>query len=199
MYSVYIHKFPNGKVYVGMTSMKPETRWKKGKGYHGNQTLLNDLKKYSWNEIQHEIIFTTELKEEAELKEKETIAFYKSTDKEYGYNIQSGGKKGYTITEELKETYKQLKLGEKGYWYGKKLPKEICEKISQKKKGLRYGGALLNMRKVGQYDLNNNFIKSFNSLTEASKELNIPYQNISMCCRNVIHKTHNYIFQYIEE
>ena len=32
-YTVYMHRFPNGKVYIGMTSKKPEDRWKRGSGY----------------------------------------------------------------------------------------------------------------------------------------------------------------------
>lgn len=30
-YTVYMHRFPNGKVYIGMTSKKPEDRWKRGR------------------------------------------------------------------------------------------------------------------------------------------------------------------------
>ena len=29
-YSVYLHIFPNGKVYVGITKFKPEYRWNNG-------------------------------------------------------------------------------------------------------------------------------------------------------------------------
>ena len=32
-YFVYIHIFPNGKRYVGLTSQNPERRWGKGIGY----------------------------------------------------------------------------------------------------------------------------------------------------------------------
>ena len=34
-YSIYMHiNKTNGKVYVGLTSMRPEERWRDGKGYH---------------------------------------------------------------------------------------------------------------------------------------------------------------------
>lgn len=32
-YTVYIHNFPNGKSYVGITGQLPEKRWKNGWGY----------------------------------------------------------------------------------------------------------------------------------------------------------------------
>lgn len=32
-YVVYKHTCPNGKVYIGITSQKPEHRWKKGKTF----------------------------------------------------------------------------------------------------------------------------------------------------------------------
>ena len=32
-YTVYKHIFPNNKIYIGITSKKPEIRWNKGKGY----------------------------------------------------------------------------------------------------------------------------------------------------------------------
>ena len=32
-YSVYMHKTPNGKIYIGITKQKPIKRWLHGKGY----------------------------------------------------------------------------------------------------------------------------------------------------------------------
>ena len=32
-YCVYIHTAPNGKMYIGQTSQKPEARWNNGRGY----------------------------------------------------------------------------------------------------------------------------------------------------------------------
>jgi hypothetical protein len=42
---VYVHtnKF-NGKKYVGITSTKPEDRWRNGRGYARNQHFLGLLK-----------------------------------------------------------------------------------------------------------------------------------------------------------
>lgn len=34
-YTVYMHVFPNGKKYVGITSQDVSRRWRDGKGYEG--------------------------------------------------------------------------------------------------------------------------------------------------------------------
>lgn len=35
-YTVYKHISPSNKVYIGITSRKPELRWRKGNGYYNN-------------------------------------------------------------------------------------------------------------------------------------------------------------------
>lgn len=45
-------------------------------------------------------------------------------------------------------------------------------------------------KKINQYDLEGNFIKTWNSLSEASKELNFSCANLSSCClKKYGHKT----------
>ena len=83
-YKVYIHIFPNKKVYIGITSQKEKRRWNNGNGYKNNEYMTNAIQKYGWENIEHKILFTDLTKEEAEQKEIELIAFYKSYQKEYG-------------------------------------------------------------------------------------------------------------------
>ena len=54
-WSVYVHVFPNGKRYVGITGRPVKERWKNGSGYHG-QVVENAIKKYGWDNIKHEIL-----------------------------------------------------------------------------------------------------------------------------------------------
>lgn len=89
-YCVYKHTSPSGKVYIGITSMKPERRWKNGEGYK-TQMFYNAIQKYGFENFQHEILFSGLTKKEAEQKEVELIAYYKSNQKEYGYNVDNGG------------------------------------------------------------------------------------------------------------
>lgn len=90
-YIVYCHTLPNGKVYIGITSKKPQERWQSGKGYIYNKRFYNAILKYGWNNIQHDILLKDLTKEEAAQKEIELIQFYQSNDSKYGYNILKGG------------------------------------------------------------------------------------------------------------
>lgn len=88
-YKVYIHKFPNNKVYIGITCQKVYKRWKNR--YIGCPRMYNAIKKYGWENIEHKVLFDNLTKEEAEQKEIELIRDYKSNQKQYGYNIENGG------------------------------------------------------------------------------------------------------------
>ena len=64
-YYVYVHKFPNYKVYIGITNQKPERRWSNGSGYYRQKYIANAIKKYGWNNIEHKILFEGLSKKEA--------------------------------------------------------------------------------------------------------------------------------------
>lgn len=51
-YTVYMHTFPNGKRYVGITCQDVSRRWRDGKGYD-EQAVHGAILKYGWNNIQH--------------------------------------------------------------------------------------------------------------------------------------------------
>ena len=89
-YTVYMHRFPNGKVYIGITSKKPELRWMSGKGYQ-TQNVYKAILKYGWDNIEHIVIISGLSKEEAEEKEIEMISSLMANNPEYGYNVENGG------------------------------------------------------------------------------------------------------------
>lgn len=91
-YSVYMHTCPNGKVYIGITSINPLKRWKNGQGYYKNDHFFKAIKNYGWDNIKHEILFVNLTEEEACQKEIELIASYNSNNPNYGYNNTIGGK-----------------------------------------------------------------------------------------------------------
>ena len=86
MYSVYKLTSPNGKCYIGMTSINPVTRWAHGRGYEYNVEFWNDIVKYGWDNIRREIILTTDNEDEAHEKEIELILLFNTVDPEWGYN-----------------------------------------------------------------------------------------------------------------
>ena len=120
-YYVYIHIFPNKKVYIGITSTDPIKRWKNGYGYRGQPYLFNAIQKYGWDKIQHKILYSNLSKHNAEQKEIELIRIYRSTDKRYGYNIGNGGMSRGKHSE---ETIRKISASEKG----KIISKEQIEK-----------------------------------------------------------------------
>jgi group I intron endonuclease len=105
----------NGKVYIGqtvkplrkrviqhMTNSRPTTKVHK-------TYFHNTLNKYGFENF--DLIIVERCSSQEELNERETywIAYYNSTDKRYGYNIDSGGQKGKS-TKSLSEEHRQALL-----------------------------------------------------------------------------------------
>lgn len=108
-YCVYVHTNKvNGKKYVGVTSMKPEDRWKNGNGYPHNTYFTRAIKKYGWNDgFTHEIVTEDLLVEDAYQMERELIAEYDCINPN-GYNATSGGEIGKEYSEELRQRLSEI-------------------------------------------------------------------------------------------
>lgn len=103
----------NNKKYIGITSQKPDRRWgNNGIAYTKTQYFAKAIKKYGWDNIKHEILFTNLTKEEAEQKEIELIAYYDTTNHDKGYNIAKGGH-GTLGVVASEETRKKLSISHK--------------------------------------------------------------------------------------
>lgn len=112
-YYIYKHTFPNNKVYIGITCQKPEMRWgEHGEGYtrlnkKGQPTqakIYYAIKKYGWDNVQHEIIEVVYSREEAEKQERHYITkVYKSHFEKHGYNIMRGGNYKGALTAKVKQ------------------------------------------------------------------------------------------------
>lgn len=124
-YIVYLHVNKiNGKVYVGITSMEPELRWRDGKGYNSCEIMCRAINKYGWNNFDHIILCKT-LKDRAILLEKTLIAYYKR--KGISYNISGGGEGAGVMSESTKDKLRQYK-GERASMWSRKIPKEVIAK-----------------------------------------------------------------------
>lgn len=108
-YCVYKHTFPNGKTYIGITGKPLAQRWKRGKNYRNNVYMTRAVEKYGWENIDHEIIESELTKPEAEAKERELIALFKSNVPEYGYNITSGGECIGKHSDETKQKLREIR------------------------------------------------------------------------------------------
>lgn len=214
-YSVYKHtNITNNKCYIGITNQRPVyNRWRKnGVGYRECIKFYNAIKKYGWDNFKHEILFKNLTKQEAENKEIELIAHYKSNNNKYGYNIQNGGNcagkmseetkckiskklKGKRFTEEHKAKISNAQLGCKNHMYGKKLNDEVKNKIRQGNI-IHPSSGQFPSRKINQYDLNGIFIKTWNSMGEIERKLKINHSMISECCNNKQKTSGGYIWKY---
>ena len=134
-YTVYMHIFPNDKVYIGITKMNVKNRWLNGKGYKTSRKLNFAIQKYGWENVKHEIIYENLTKEEAEQKEIELITQYNSTNDNYGYNIEKGGNHQGKMNDETKNKLsiimKGKNVGSKNGMYGKHHSLETRKKMSQ--------------------------------------------------------------------
>lgn len=149
-YIVYEHVFPNSKKYVGITCQKKNRRWRFGKGYSFNIRMTNAIKKYGWENIAHNVLYSNLTQEEAEEIERRLIKEQDLTDPDKGYNYSIGGihprhteatkKKigerslGRKHSEEFKKWISERNSGANNYMYGKHHSEETKRKISETKK-----------------------------------------------------------------
>lgn len=111
-YVVYMHTSPSGKRYIGITCQNPpEKRWMSGRGYKYNEYFSRAISKYSWQNFLHEILIENLTQQEAEQKEIELIAYYKSADRNFGYNLDLGGTGAGKVSEETKRKMSEAGKG----------------------------------------------------------------------------------------
>ncbi|AGW43683.1 hypothetical protein phiLdb_0006 [Lactobacillus phage phiLdb] len=146
-YKVYKHTTPSNKVYIGITKLDVNQRWKNGNGYKNNQYFTRAISKYGWENIKHDVLYDDLTKEQAEKKEIELISLYKSDNSKFGYNIQHGenvncvneetklkisrAMSNRKVSRETREKLSELHKGKNNFLYGKHLSKEHKEKISK--------------------------------------------------------------------
>lgn len=78
----------NNKRYIGITSQIPEVRWQRGSGYRENTTFFRAIKKYGWDNFEHNILYEGLSNREALEIESTLIKKYKSLG--VSYNISDG-------------------------------------------------------------------------------------------------------------
>ena len=225
-YTVYMHKNKtNSKVYIGITKQKPQYRWSNGKGYD-NQYFKKAIQKYGFNNFEHLILYENLTQKEAEQKEIELIAYYKSSERKFGYNISKGGmvNNGVPCKEETKQKISKANKGIHNGMYGKKHTKESLEKISksslEKWKNEEYKNKVINTLKKYKKNFKKGHIpwnkgikgnpapnrkkvicidtnEIFDSIAQAEKTKNV--SNISYCCNGKRKSTKGLHFKFYEE
>lgn len=218
-YTVYKHETPSGKIYIGITSLDPEKRWLRGRGYARNERFWNAIKRYGWENIKHEIVASGLSKEEASKEERRLIALYESHDQSKGYNLTFGGETGTIHTEESRHKLSESRKGQRynigvkfteerkrhlrehhADFRGKKNPnfgkKWTSEEIAvrQSHRVYKTGADHPQARPILQLDKEENLIKRWGSISEAAEVF--CKTSIKDCLRGKYKYHRGYIWRY---
>lgn len=228
-YYVYAHiNKINGLIYIGITYQIPSKRWANGFGYKGNPYFQNAISKYGWDNFYHIILFNNISKELANIVECELIKKYNTTNREFGYNLMNGGNSNkhtdYT-KRKIKENHSDIN-GENNPFYGKKHSEQTINKIKatlngrfvkekspvykrkhtaeeiNKMKGERLSVKGRNnprARKINQYDLDGNFIRSYWGCIEVKELFGYDNSGVAKCCKGKVKISYGYIWRYANE
>lgn len=184
-----IYKFKNkinGKVYIGqttkplrkrviqhMTNSRPNTKCHK-------TYFHNALNKYGIQNFDLTIVERCCSVEELDEREIYWIAYYNSTNKQYGYNIDSGGSKG-KITKRLSTEHKQKLLeANLGKHRSESTKKQLSNTHKTKWKDPEFRRAHIssimkiagiNKKPIYQYSLSGQFIQKWESTQSVCKFL----------------------------
>jgi len=132
-FTVYKHISPNGKQYVGITSLNVETRWNNGNNYRNNPYFTNAIKKYGWDNFEHIILYENLSKVQACEIEKKLIKELDLTNSNKGYNLTFGGEHGKMSDQ----TKKKISHSLKGNQFRRGIPhtKETIQKTRETRAG----------------------------------------------------------------
>lgn len=212
--TLYVHtNLSNGKRYVGITAQKPESRWRKGRGYQRCALFYNAIQKYGWDGFSHEVIAVFDNMKDASDAEKSLIAEFKSNNDLYGYNLEAGGHDKGEIAMSTREKLRILGR--------RKHDAESVEKSAAAHRGLRHtdetrrkmsasqkafwqteeGRELARKRstKVSKrvFCVTDDGEKiTFDSIANAAKRVGVDASNISRACSGASSKCANMIWGY---
>lgn len=143
-FTVYVHYFPNGKVYVGITNQRTYARWRSdGSGYKTQPLIWNAIQKHGWENIRHEIVAENVSQEIAEIIEVGLIVKYKSDQRDFGYNVESGGFNNChykrNLTDEQREKMRNIFL-QNAKMFERLSDEEVIEQLRIKRPNWEYLG-----------------------------------------------------------
>lgn len=170
-YKVYKYTFPDGKVYIGMTSCKT-LRQRFDGGYQHNNRIQDAIRKVGWNGFDKEILYDNLTQAEACELEKQTIREYDSTDPSKGYNISFGGKEtfaGLRHTAEHRQYMSEL-------YKGKVFTETHIENLKKSHAKERIA--------VNSVDALGNVVKEYDSLGSAANDIGGHKTNVARACKS---------------
>jgi group I intron endonuclease len=208
------------KKYVGQTvENNINNRWKSHFKKGSNcRYLKHALQKYGKHNFTFQIICIC-FDNDCDKYENEYMKKF-NTIVPNGYNLREAGNHGHHNEETKQKIKDSIHLylsnlsiddkkiisdrhkGQKNSNYGKKMSKEEKEKLSilmkEKWKNNLISNTHVIRKKISCYSLDNDFIETYSSMTEASLKLNITLQEISMVCNNKRKTAKSFIFKFVK-
>lgn len=190
-YRNVIYKITNiitNKIYIGSASYYDKRIGthihRLRKNDHDNMYLQNAYNKYGESSFEFEIIEHCE-KDNLLEKEQYWLDYYKSYDRENGYNLVkiAGSNRGYKMTEESRK-----RVSDANAFRGKKYSEE--QRLKRKEQITKLQG-----KPVIQYDKDLNIIEEFPSISEASRKTGCSIATVSRQC-SCKRSGKKYIFRY---
>ncbi len=177
-----ITNLKNGKIYIGKTiySLKCRIGGHRRSINKSQQPLYRAMRKYGFESFEFEEIDSCDDLEELNYLEIFWIDYFKSKINQLGYNVGHGGTGGdnFTNNPNKEEIRKKITPNEKT----KKRISDTVKKLWENPEYRQHMKDVHKGKKVSKFDLNNNFIESYNSIKEASEKNNLFASNIGKCC-----------------
>lgn len=129
MYRIYLRRTPDGKVYIGCTSVSLDARARLG---YGNTEFQKAIDQYGWDSIESKILAETADKNQARDLEQKYIEEYDAMNPEKGYNRKNSG---YSMT-----TVRRIQMSKstRVYWENPEHISKLKNAIAESRRSPEY-------------------------------------------------------------
>lgn len=183
-YKVYKYTFPDGKIYIGCTSLSIEKR--RDNGYAHNKPLQAAIRKVGWRSIKKDIVADNLQKVDAFSLEEEMIRKLDATNPSIGYNISFGGTSTFAGLKHTDEYRKKMS----DMYKGKTFSTDTLSRMKAAHEKER--------KSVDCFYKDGNLFKHFLSLRDAAVAFNTYPSTITRACtRRGVYK--NFAWRFANE
>lgn len=208
-YTVYKHTGPTGKVYIGITRQKPETRWRNGEGYRHCPHFYAAIKRHGWAAFHHELLAEGLTRSEAEQMEVHLIERHRATDPRHGYNIERGGTSGAKHSDLTRQkiadanrvrVWSDVSRGKlRAHQTGSRASDLTRAKMSQAQRGRRHPPETIEKMRAAQQMVPVRDVSTgqhYRSVMEAARATGCDPSRIVAVCKGKRSHTHGHVWAY---